>query len=177
MIKNCNECNSEFETKDNRKKFCNHSCAASFNNKIYKVRWPQCKGCSNRADPRRNRSGYCSTKCRQDHEIVRWLAGELDGRWKYTHASYVRRYLEQKTNGCCEHCGYNKTRDDGSSILQVDHIDGDWENNKPDNVRLLCPNCHCLTPTWGSGNMGKGRSWKSNYDQFGRLLGSEKIKV
>lgn len=162
-----------------KKKFCNRSCSASFNN-IGNTRHGtpaiSCKGCGAKTNAR-NKTGYCSIKCRQDHEIVRWLAGELDGSWKYTHAAYVRRYLEQKTNGCCEQCGFNKTREDGSSILQVDHIDGNWENNRPDNVRLLCPNCHCLTPTWGAGNMGKGRTWKANYDQFGRLLGSEKIKV
>ena len=31
----------------------------------------------------------------------------------------------------------------------VDHIDGDPKNNDPINWRLLCPNCHRQTPTWG----------------------------
>ncbi|MFH9013784.1 HNH endonuclease signature motif containing protein [Streptomyces sp. NPDC017943] len=29
--------------------------------------------------------------------------------------------------------------------LEVDHIDGDWRNNRIDNVRFLCPNCHATT--------------------------------
>jgi 5-methylcytosine-specific restriction endonuclease McrA len=35
-------------------------------------------------------------------------------------------------------------------ILDIDHIDGDNENNYPSNWRFLCPNCHRLTPTWGN---------------------------
>jgi len=32
---------------------------------------------------------------------------------------------------------------------QVNHIDGNKENNHLSNVRILCPNCHSLTPTYG----------------------------
>jgi hypothetical protein len=32
--------------------------------------------------------------------------------------------------------------------LQVDHIDGNGDNNLPDNLRLICPNCHSQTDTF-----------------------------
>lgn len=35
-------------------------------------------------------------------------------------------------------------------ILDIDHEDGDNENNHPSNWRFLCPNCHRMTPTWGN---------------------------
>lgn len=35
-------------------------------------------------------------------------------------------------------------------ILDIDHIDGNNENNDPSNWRFLCPNCHRMTPTWGN---------------------------
>jgi hypothetical protein len=35
--------------------------------------------------------------------------------------------------------------------LQVDHIDGDRFNNKLDNLRILCPNCHTQTKTFSNG--------------------------
>lgn len=171
FVKKCIGCDQDFtvDSKSRKNKFCSRSCSAKINN-LGMVRngTAQTKTCMACLKPvsNRNRSGYCTNECRWNDEIKRWLSGELDGCWKYTHASYVRRYLEQKTSNSCEECGYNTTRKDGSSILQVDHIDGNWRNNKPENVRLLCPNCHCLTDTWGAGNMGRGRTWKKEYSQY-----------
>jgi hypothetical protein len=34
--------------------------------------------------------------------------------------------------------------------LELDHIDGNNRNNHRNNLRLLCCNCHALTPTWRS---------------------------
>ncbi|MFF3322063.1 HNH endonuclease [Streptomyces sp. NPDC002889] len=32
--------------------------------------------------------------------------------------------------------------------LEVDHRNGQWWDNRPENLRLLCPNCHAVTDTY-----------------------------
>lgn len=39
--------------------------------------------------------------------------------------------------------------------LELDHIDGNPENNSLDNLRLLCPNCHALTDTYRGKNQAR----------------------
>lgn len=34
--------------------------------------------------------------------------------------------------------------------LHVDHIDGNYNDNRKENVRFLCPNCHSQTETFGN---------------------------
>lgn len=37
--------------------------------------------------------------------------------------------------------------------LELDHVDGDGHNNRLENLRLLCPNCHATTPTYRGKNV------------------------
>ena len=39
----------------------------------------------------------------------------------------------------------------------MDHIDGNSENNRLDNLRLICSNCDMQLPTYKAKNKGKGR--------------------
>jgi len=49
----------------------------------------------------------------------------------------------------CERCGLTEWQGE-KMPLQLDHINGDNTDNRWENLKILCPNCHCLTPTWGS---------------------------
>jgi len=44
---------------------------------------------------------------------------------------------------------------DGLIPLELDHIDGNHENNQLANLRLLCPNCHALTPNYRGRNINR----------------------
>lgn len=47
----------------------------------------------------------------------------------------------------CELCGWAKRSVDGRIPLELDHINGDHSDNRLENLRILCPNCHSLQPT------------------------------
>ena len=68
-----------------------------------------------------------------------------------------RRLKMKLAHGACTQCGFDKVRVDGTSVLQIDHVDGDSSNNDWENLRVLCPNCHALTLTYGPRNKKKGR--------------------
>lgn len=52
----------------------------------------------------------------------------------------------------CSECGQCEIHNDKLLTLQLDHIDGDNNNNNISNLRFLCPNCHTQTPTYGKKN-------------------------
>ena len=58
----------------------------------------------------------------------------------------------------CARCGWSEVNPViGRSPLEIDHIDGNAYNNVENNLILLCPNCHALTPTYKNLNKGRGR--------------------
>jgi Zn finger protein HypA/HybF involved in hydrogenase expression len=66
--------------------------------------------------------------------------------------------LFKKYDNKCSKCGWGEMNEFTNKIpLEVEHIDGNSENNKEDNLTLLCPNCYSMTKTYKGANRGNGR--------------------
>ena len=128
------------------------SAVCSHCNKILKLSW-QKKFCSNQ----------CQADARYEKFKLEWLTGVRTVNTKNI-SRHIKRFLLETFGEKCFQCGWNKKHSLTLRVpLEVDHIDGNAENNKKENLRLLCPNCHALTSSFRNLNKGKGRSWRKNY--------------
>lgn len=159
----CTHCSRPLPYHKRSLKFCDHSCAATFNNlrKVGKRVCQRCGGALKRCS-KQYCSNHCSARARSEHLTREWLAGNLAGGSWYGVASYVREWVVQRDGDRCHLCGWDKINPTtGACPVHVDHIDGDPYNHRPENLRLLCPCCHSLTPTFGNLNRGRGRKERS----------------
>jgi hypothetical protein len=125
---------------------------------------------------------YCSNSCQFEYQyrvyIKRWKEGKENGLQGLGIVSgHIKRYLREKFKDRCCLCGWSKINPKTGKVpLVADHIDGNWRNNVENNLRLVCPNCDSLSPTYAGLNRGNGRKGRvlSNRAKEGRLLVSNK---
>lgn len=143
---NCHKCNLEFET---RHKLSGHLawCGKSPQSNFVKYNSARrtekrCGHCAHLIDGNRK---YCNRDCLYKATIVpKVVAG------KCSHPATLKRYLQHVDGNICKICTNPGWHNNQQLILQLDHIDGNSDNNVPANLRLLCPNCHTQTPTFAT---------------------------
>lgn len=73
-----------------------------------------------------------------------------------SHKLKKRLFSEKIKKPKCEICSWAKVSVDGRIPLELDHINGDHHDNRINNLRILCPNCHSLQSTHRGRNKKKG---------------------
>lgn len=154
------------------KEFCTARCASQFlgsRRKQRPINMRLCEaGCGKTVNSYKSR--YCSQSCQHEKEdreyIEKWKAGIETGNTGTGLLNVkVRRFMLKKANYRCELCGWGEINPTTGKIpLNVDHKDGNYTNSAENNLRVLCPNCHSLTPTYGSLNRGHGRAMRRAKD-------------
>ena len=76
----------------------------------------------------------------------------------------------------CAICGISKWNNKTLS-LELDHINGMNNDNRLENLRFLCPNCHSQTTTYGSRNQQRNESTYEITDELRELVSNTYNKV
>jgi hypothetical protein len=177
MIKKCPKCLHEFDdhSKWGPKKFCSRKCANS-RTRTKEIKEKISKSVENflETHPRQKQEKSTSVCLSTKNKINRYkkksveekkhnkeisvrklketkLAQYLATPFNQLGSENRRRRVFEEQNFSCSCCGIDSWQ--GEKLpLELDHIDGDNQNNKRDNLRALCPNCHSLTSTWRGRN-------------------------
>lgn len=180
IVRYCKHCDCALDDTIRSKRqniFCDHSCAAKHNNankpiqpkrtsktktikvgtddfKTYKLREvSNCIECNKELTKKQNL--FCTTRCHADHKFKVNLNVWLDTGEAPSNRS-IRKYITHLDGYKCSCCGLSDWN--GEPItLEVEHIDGNSEDDCRENVCLICPNCHSQTDTYKGKNRGNGR--------------------
>lgn len=155
----CLNCGKELNIKQT--KFCGLKCQGEYNKHKYKKHYENliCQCCGKNFIGLTGRK-YCCLECAnkqlKNDRINKFLTGDYKLNGNNGIPKIIREYLFEKNNFHCEICGYEgyniKT---GKTILQIHHKDGNSENNTPENLQVICPNCHAKTENYMALNKGK----------------------
>lgn len=179
--KKCLYCNEEFiSLKSEIRKFCSKKCSVTFSNiekgknnieknkniKVLKDESNEikylynCKNCKEDFEVDKREASkirkYCSHKCHKEfEEKIRYTKIENN---EIVSNKSVKSYLIKKYGEKCMDCGWCEIHKLTKKVpIELEHIDGNSENNNLENLKLLCPNCHSLTITYKALNKGNGR--------------------
>lgn len=75
--------------------------------------------------------------------------------WEEVPKNHYRKRLLFEQKSSCAICKSLPTWCDQPLTFQMDHIDGNRSNDSRENLRLICPNCHSQTSTFGHRNVSE----------------------
>jgi hypothetical protein len=136
--------------KTSNPKFCDRSCAATYNNRVSPKRHAKKSQCKNCGADLPSWRVFCSNAYQCDHRfktitLPAFFKGQVEGHT-------LKRCLKATTEYKCDHCGNPGEHQSLPLVLQLEHRDGNHSNNLPSNLGWLCPNCHSQTETFAGKN-------------------------
>lgn len=141
----CPACETHIPYEKRYNKFCNQSCAASYNNRgvvrVETTNPEDCAHCGAIKETRQNK--YCDACIADSVYNIPQSLSEINSQ------EGIRSYLLRTRDKKCEICGV-KTWLDKPAPLEAHHVDGNPDNNVEENLQLLCRNCHAYAHKYGN---------------------------
>lgn len=155
----CKCCNNILDFKKRKNLFCSSSCSTKFNNtnRETKLKTWLCLHCD-KPNTKERVGKFCNNTCQHAYyfniSISNWLSGNIK-----LGNSKIKKYLTTISGYKCATCGISKWNNK-KIVLELEHKDGNSENNEINNLCLICPNCHSQTDTYKGRNKGNGRHYR-----------------
>lgn len=116
---------------------------------------------------------YCSNICQREFEYHNKTKPAIE-RGEVHNPATLKKYMLREVGNECVLCGQGPEWNGKPLSLQMDHVDGDSDNCLPSNLRILCPNCHTQTETYGSkGNGSKSKKPTRRNSYIRKYRGAE----
>ena len=119
-----------------------------------KTIYTNCQNTScNKPFTKRHSIKYCNNACQGEHtRNQRFIIMKETNNYKKTYLLHIH-------GNQCQKCGITEWNNK-PIVMELEHIDGNSDNNSLENLTLLCPNCHSQTPTYKNRNQGNGRHYR-----------------
>jgi predicted nucleic acid-binding Zn ribbon protein len=162
----CEQCSAPIPYEKRGNRFCSSSCFGFWTNARRKK--PKGKACLICEKPvKHGASIYCSNACHKAWQRKQNIQEIVSTGMVSFHSKTARQYLAELFGWKCALCGITQWQGQPTPLV-LDHIDGNSDNNKLTNLRLICPNCDAQTPTYKAKNRGKGRHTRRTRYQNGQ---------
>lgn len=178
--KKCKCCSTPISYEKRHNSFCGHSCGATYSNarkdwsniitgptpksfeqhvaRAQRVKLTRTAAMCLCCGKDLFRGGHGGKFCNRSCQTIFNRAAKIEA-WKMgakITGGQLKQYIKEKYGNNCSVCGLADWNNKPIT-LELEHKDGNSENNLEENLCLICPNCHSQTPTYKAKNRGKGR--------------------
>lgn len=122
------------------------------------------------------RNKFCSLACQANYQFEFITKPKIENN-QTSEPKTLKRYLYKIRENKCEICDLIPEWMGKPLVLQLDHIDGNSDNNFPSNLRLICPNCHSQTDNFCSKGYDKNNPKKTKRNSYNRKFKNIKEKL